>query len=347
MATDSDDRALATVRRILSWLASLVVLLGGLSAPARAEVKEVRVAQQFGVNYLPLIVMRKHGLIEKHAQAAGLGAIKATWAQFGSGAAMNDALLADSLDFASGGVGPLLKIWDRSKGEFDVKGVASLGSMPLYLTTINPNVRSIRDFTKKDKIALPAVRTSIQAILLQMAAAKEFGETNFAQLDDITVSMRHPDALAAMLNRVGDITAHFANSPFQEQALQSTGVRKVLSSYEVLGGPSTLNSLYATAKFRNANPGTYRAVVAALKEAVEMINRDKKVAAQTYVEEERSKLAPDFIHRILLDPEFVVTFTPQGIMKYADFMHRTKGIRNKPASWKDVYFPEIHGEPGN
>jgi NitT/TauT family transport system substrate-binding protein len=241
----------------------------------------------------------------------------------------------------------LLKIWDRSKGEFDVKGVAALGSMPLYLTTINPDVSSIGDFTKKDKIALPAVRTSIQAIVLQMAAAAAFGEANFSQIDDITVSMRHPDAMAAMLNRTGGISAHFANSPFQEQELQSAGVRKVLSSYQVLGGPSTLNSLYTTAKFHDANPGTYRAVFAALKDSIEIINRDKKAAAQTYVGEERSKLAPDFVHKILSDPEFVVTSTPQGIMKYADFMHRTKGIKNRPASWKDVYFPEVHGEAGN
>lgn len=347
MATHSGELAFASMKRALAWLAGLVILWGGLTAPAGAEVKEVRLAQQFGVNYLPLTIMKKYGLIEKRALAAGLGAVKVTWAKFGSGAAMNDALLSDSLDFASGGIGPLLKIWDRSKGEFDVKGVASLGSMPLYLTTINPNVTSIRDFTKKDKIALPGVRTSIQAIVLQMAAAKAFGETNFRQLDDITVSMKHPDAMAAMLNRAGDITAHFANSPFQEQELQSAGVHKVLSSYEVLGGPSTLNSLYATAKFRDANPKTFRAVLAALKEAIEIINRDKSAAARSYVAEERSKLAADFVQHILVDPDFVVTSTPQGIMKYAEFMYRVKEIKNKPASWKDVYFPEIHGEAGN
>lgn len=347
MAERSGKMAFPVVRRVHAWLAGMAVVLGAMSAPVGAEVREVRLAQQFGVNYLPLIVMKRHGLIEKHAQAAGLGAIKASWAQFGSGAAMNDALLSDNLDFASGGVGPLLKIWDRSKGEFDVKGVASLGSMPLYLTTTNPNVTSIRDFTKKDRIALPAVRSSIQAIVLQMAAAKAFGEAKFGQLDDITVSMKHPDAMAAMLNRAGEISAHFANAPFQEQELQGAGVRRVLSSYEVLGGPGTLNSLYTTAKFRNANAATYRVVLAALKEAMEIINRDKKAAAQIYLEEERSKLTADFVYKILSDPEFVVTSTPQGIMKYADFMHRVKGIKNRPASWKDVYFPDIHGETGN
>lgn len=329
------------------WLAGATALWGGGNAGALAEVKEIRLAQQFGVNYLPLIVMKRYRLIEKHAEKAGLGAVKVTWAQFGSGAAMNDALLADNLDFASGGVGPLLKIWDRTRSEFDVKGVASLGSMPLYLNTTNPNVKSIRDFAKKDKIALPAVRVSIQAIVLQMAAARAFGEANFARLDDITVSMKHPDAMAALLSGKTEITAHFANSPFQEAELQNPGMRRVLNSYEVTDGPSTLNSLYTIAKFRERNPQGYRAVVAALKEAVEIINRDKKAAAQVYVEEERSKLSPDFVHKILSSRDFIVTTTPQGIMKYAEFMHRTKSIRNRPASWKDVYFPEIHNEPGS
>lgn len=334
-------------RRTFLWLAGVIALWSGANAGAFAEVTEIRVAQQFGVNYLPLTVMKRHKLIEKHAEKAGLGAVKVTWTQFGSGAAMNDALLAGNLDFASGGVGPLLKIWDRTRGDFDVKGVASLGSMPLYLITANPNVRSVKDFTKKDKIALPAVRVSIQAIVLQMAAAKAFGEANFAQLDDITVSMRHPDAMAALLSGKTEITAHFANSPFQEAELQNPGMRRVLSSYDLTDGPSTLNSLYTIAKFRDRNPKSYGAVLAALKESVEIINRDKKAAAQVYVEEERSKLSPDFIHKILENPEFIVTTTPQGIMKYAEFMHRTKSIRNRPASWKDVYFPEIHNEPGS
>jgi len=317
------------------------------SAPgAQAEPKEIRVAQQFGVNYLPLLVMKKYQLIEKQAEKAGLGAVKVSWTQFGSGSAMNDALLASNLDFASGGVGPLLKIWDKAKGQFDVKGAASLGSMPMYLSTVNPAVKSVKDFTAKDKIALPAVKVSIQAIVLQMASARAFGDAQFDKLDGLTVSMKHPDAMAALLSRTTEVTAHFANSPFQEQELQTAGVHRVLSSYDLLG-PSTLNSLYTTAKFHDSSPRAYAAVLAALKQAMEIINRDKKNAAEVYVAEERSKLTPEFVQKILADPNFVVTSTPQGIMKYAEFMHRVKAMRNMPASWKDVYFAEIHGESGS
>ena len=63
-----------------------------------------------------------------------------------------------------------------------------MNSMPLYLNTNNPNVKSIKDFTSKDKIALPAVKVSIQAVTLQMAAEKEFGEGNQNKLDALTVS---------------------------------------------------------------------------------------------------------------------------------------------------------------
>src|SRR6476469_8188068 len=92
-------------------------------AAARAEVKEVRIAQQFGVAYLPLMAIKKLGLIEKHAQSAGQGAIKVTWTTFSSGADMNTALIAGTLDFASGGVGPVLQIWGRTRGTIDVRGV--------------------------------------------------------------------------------------------------------------------------------------------------------------------------------------------------------------------------------
>jgi NitT/TauT family transport system substrate-binding protein len=101
-------------------------LIAGMTATgARAEVGEVRIAEQFGIAYLPLMMMREKGLVEKHAKKAGLGDIKVTWARFGGGAPMNDALLSGNLDFATGGVGPLLTIWSKTKGGLDVRGAAA------------------------------------------------------------------------------------------------------------------------------------------------------------------------------------------------------------------------------
>jgi NitT/TauT family transport system substrate-binding protein len=136
-------------------LVALVLATAILLPAAHAELAEINVAQQYGIGYLSLMVMEEQKLIEKHAKAAGVE-VKVNWAKFAGGNVMNDALLSGSLQFASGGVGPLITIWARTKGNLDVKAVAALDSMPLYLNTRNPSVKTIKDFTEKDKIALPA-----------------------------------------------------------------------------------------------------------------------------------------------------------------------------------------------
>ena len=331
--------------RFLSLLVACALLSSGARV-ALAEVSEVRVAQQFGVSYLPLMVMRRGKLIEKHAERMGVTPLKVTWRTFGSGADMNVALISQTLDFASGGVAPVLQVWERTKGNLAVKGVAALGSLPLYLNTISAKIRTIRDFTASDRIALPAVKVSIQALLLQMAASKSFGEDEYDSLDPLTVSMNHPQALAALLSGT-EITAHFAAPPFQDQDLKDPRVRRVLNSYDVLGGPATLNSLYAASKFRSDNPRVFAAVLAALREAMLLINSDKIWAAKVYIEEEKSKLDAEFVHAIISNPEVNFTVAPQGFMKFANFMSQTRMISDLPSSWKDVFFPEVHAEAGS
>jgi sulfonate transport system substrate-binding protein len=337
-------------RLFLRWtLLAGAAIAGSLACAPRAalaEVKEISIAHQFGVAYLPLIVMRHQKLIERHAEKRGIAGLEVTWSTFGSGADMNVALISGRLDFGSGGVAPVLQIWDRTRGGLAVKGVASLGSLPLYLNTVNPKVRTIKDFTSADRIALPAVKVSIQALVLQMAAAQTFGEGKQDALDSLTVSMTHPQAFAALLSGT-EITGHFAAAPFQNQELKESRVRRVLSSYEVLGGPSTLNSLYTTTKFRDDNPKVFAAVLAALREAIVLINRDKAWAAGIYSAEEKSKSGPGFVLSIISDPDVKYTATPQGFMKFADFMFKTKRIKEMPSSWKDVFFPELHSEAGS
>src|SRR5438309_11903820 len=156
-------------------VAFIAAVMCALSPLSHAELSEINVAQQYGISYLPLMIMEDQKLIEKHARTLGV-TVTVGWAKFAGGNVMNDALLSDSLQFASGGVGPLVTLWARTRGNLDVKAVGALNSMPLFLNTRNPNVKSIKDFTDKDKIALPAVKVSIQAITLQMAAEKAFGE---------------------------------------------------------------------------------------------------------------------------------------------------------------------------
>ena len=332
-------------RRMLA-LAAAASSLALLAAPAYAELGEIHVSRQYGISYLPLMIMEDQKLIEKHAKAEGVD-VKVDWSKFASGAVMNDALLSGNLQFASGGVAPFTTLWAKTRGNLDVKGVAAINSMPLYLVTNNPKVKTIKDFTDKDKIALPAVKVSIQAVTLQMAAEKAFGPGQEHKLDHLTVSMSHPDAETALLSGRSEITAHLGSPPFQYQELERPGMHKVLSSYDVLGGPATFNVVWTTTKFHDENPKIYAAFMAALDEATATINRDKRAAGETYLRISKDKDSLDDIVKMLNDPAIVYTTTPNNVMKYVDFMYKVGSIKVKPDSWKDMYFDNAHKLPGS
>jgi NitT/TauT family transport system substrate-binding protein len=332
-----------TILRTTLLAAAAAALLGATAA--RAEMSEIKIAQQYGISYLPLMLMEEQKLVEKHAKAAGLD-VKVSWAKFAGGNVMNDALLSGGLQFASGGVGPFVTLWSRTKGNLDVKAVAAINSMPLYLNTRNPNVKTIRDFTDKDRIALPAVKVSIQAVTLQMAAEKAFGDGQQNRLDALTVTMAHPDAQIALLSGASEVTAHFSSPPFQYQQLEKPGIRTVLNSYDVLGGPATFNLVWTTSKFRAENPKLYDAFARALDEVTAQINGDRKAAAEAYLRISKDKDTVADILAMLNDPKIVYTTTPQNVMKYVDFMAKVGSIKVRPESWKDLFFPNVHGLAG-
>ncbi|MCL4767008.1 MAG: ABC transporter substrate-binding protein [Hyphomicrobiaceae bacterium] len=334
-------------RRLRMPAIALAGLLSALASPAHAEVSEVRIAKGFGIGYMPLLVMEHEQLFEKHAKAAGLDS-KATWLRVDGGTTQANLLIGGNLEISSGGLGPLVTIWERTKGTpSEVKGIASINSMPLYLNTINPAVKSLKDFTDNDRIALPVIRSSIQAVVLQMAAEKEFGPGEQNRLDTLTVAMAHPDGTAALLSGRTEVTAHLTAPPFTYQQLKDPKVHRIFSSYDVVGGPHTFNLIWTTVKFRNENPKTFAAFNAALREAMAKINADKKKYAQVYKEIDKSRLELGFIEEIMMLPETRYTAAPERTMKFADFLHKIGTIKQKPASWKDLFFPEAHDLEGS
>src|SRR3954463_8647995 len=260
----------------------VLTLLVGLGA-ARAEPTEIRIAEQYGLAFLPLMIMRDQRIVERQAARVGLDKLEVKWARMGAVSAINDALLSGELDFAAGGVPSLVLLWAKTRGSPGaVKGVAALGDIPNELIVKRPGVKSVRDLGPDDKIAVSAVKISNQAIALQMAAAQQFGFDNWEKLDPLTVSMSHPDAAVALLSGSGAITGHFSSPPFLERELRAPGVHSILSTYDILGGPATLNVIWTRAAFRDAHPKAYKAFTAALEEAMEILNRDKRAAAVTY-----------------------------------------------------------------
>jgi NitT/TauT family transport system substrate-binding protein len=319
-----------------------------LCGSAAAEVSEVRIVKQFGLGFLPLMVMEDQKLVEKHAKAAGLGDVKGNFLTLSNPAAMNDGLLSGQVDVGTNGPPSILTIWSRTRGTAnEIKGMAGMITSPMWLNVNKPEIKSIRDFTEKDKIAVTSVKVSIPAIIMQMAAAKEWGKENYAKMDPLTVSMSHPDAYAAFASK-RDITAHFTSPPFMYRELELPGVRRILSSDDVMGGKTTFSMIYSSSKFHDANPRTYKAVLAAFSDAIDIINKDKKAAAEVYLKisrDTKSTLAD--IQKQLEDQNVTFATTPYNIKKYADFMFDVGSIKHKPASWKDVFFPEVHDLAGS
>jgi ABC-type nitrate/sulfonate/bicarbonate transport system substrate-binding protein len=318
------------------------------AASVAAQTPEIRLARQFSMGYLQFNVMEHQQLIEKHARALGLPEVKVSWVTFNGPAAVNEALLSGSVDIAAGGMPGLLVLWGRTKGTpLEVRGISAMSSQPFLLNTRNPAINTVTDFTAADRIAVPAVKVSIQAIALQMAAAKAFGPANFGKLDSLTVSMAPPDATIALLSGAGEIDAVFSVPPFQQQQLEKPGIRTVLNSYDVLDGSHSFTVAWTSARFREQNPVLYKAMMAAMTEATDIVNRDRRAAVALWIADSHSHLPLDFVDRVVSGPQVRWTMVPENTMKFARFMQTTGMLKTLPGSWQDYFFPEVHALGGS
>jgi NitT/TauT family transport system substrate-binding protein len=329
-------------------IAAAALLAASAAIPARADVSEISVAQQYGVSFLPLMVMERERLVEKNAEKAGLKDFKVNWAKVAGPSVMNDGLISGAIHFAAQGAPSLIILWDKTRNNAQIKGVAAMTTYPLYLISKNPDVKSIKDFGPGDKIAVPSIKISTQAIMLQMAASSVFGEAEWGKLDPLTISLSHPDAVLAITNGTAGVNAHFTSSPFYEQEMKLPGMKLITTNYEVLGGPATAVVITASGKFRDANPIAYKAFYEGLSQAIEIINKDKRAAADLYLDVSKDgKNSVDDILAMIGDKDYAYTLKPQKVFKTAGFMAKVGTIKQAPKSVEDLFFPEVAGLGGD
>jgi len=206
----------------------------------------------------------------------------------------------------------------------------------------------LKDLGEKDRIAVPAAGVGFQSRTLQIETARVFGKDDFRRFDKISVSLPHPEATAALIAGGSEINTHFSSAPFYYQALAANpNIRKLISSYDILGGPATFNVLYTTQKFHDENPKTYKAFYAALVEAAQIIKADKAKAAEIFIRVQKSKLAPELVRKIVEDPENDFTVSPHRSFVYASELEKLGVLKNKASSWKDYFFEEAYAQPGS
>ncbi len=313
-------------------------------APA-AESDTIRIARQPGLVYLQAIIMEENKLVEKHAAALGLSGVKVDWSIITSGGVMTEAILSDSIDVAITGISNLLLVWGKTNGR--IKSIAGMAGVPFRMMTRNPNVKSIKDFGPDDRIAVPTIRASMQAMMMGMALEQAYGPGQHGRLDSNQVQIGHPEAMAALLNPNHEINTHFAIPPFQDIEAKSPLVHSVLVSTDVLGGAATISNCWAKQSFVEANPIKVKAFIAAVDEASDMVAKDPKAAAEIYLKVTKEKITVDELTAIIKQPDAVFSATPLRYMLWADYMHRIGMIKQKPASWKDFTFPILHDRNGS
>jgi NitT/TauT family transport system substrate-binding protein len=313
------------------------------------EVSSIVLVSQHGLPYLPMMVMETLKLVEKHADRLGIASLKPDYKTLGGTQSLIDALLSRQMDFGVTGVPGLATLWDKTSGTpNEIRALSAVQSMPFLLVTNRPTIKTLADFTDQDKIALPAVKVSSQAICLQMAAAKLWGDDQYAKLDAFTISRSHPDAAASVMSKATEINSHYAVAPYYYYELATAGVHSVLKSYDTLGGPGTNGVMLMTKKFRDANPKVTQAVYAALSEAEEFINKNSGQAAQIYIKTTSEKRSSqEEMVKFISDPDNIWTTMPQQTMTFTGFMHKVGTMKRQPASWKDLYMPECHELAGS
>lgn len=328
-------------------LALAAILCAAAAAPARAETAEIRFAQQYGLGYLPIHIVRSQHLIEKHLAALGLPATKVTFAQVGTGSAATDMLLSGNLDMELGGSSILVNLWDKTKGRQGVRGVLALCDTPFYYITVDPRLKSMKDFTPTDRVAVTTVNISLPALFLQMAGNKDLPPDIAAQVPSMEVPMSFPDAYAGMLAGKLEVKTQSTVDPFASALLADARAHLLFTSYQVLGGPHTGGVLFTTARWKDANPKSYQAVYDAFVEAQDFIRDHRDQAATIYQQEEPTSLPAELVRKAVMSSDLQCTAAPHKFQVVADFMKSLGLIRTAPASWKDMFFDNVHDLAGS
>lgn len=330
----------------LVWLLILILICAGCktnntpSPTNNVSATKVTIANQFGLAYAPVQIMKEQKLMEKYLPGA-----QVEWVQLGTGPNIRDLMVTGQVDIGFMGISPFLIGWDKGA---QWKIATASGSQPLALVTYKDNVKTIKDLGSYDKIATPAI-ASIQQMLLSMAAEKELG--NPRALDNQMISLTHPDAATSLVAKK-DVTAHFSSPPYLFQELAVPGIHQVLDGEEAYGGEFTFIFGVATAKFHDSNPPAYAAFIAAFNEAVSFINNHPQEAAAILAPVNNMSEADTY--KSLTWEGTNYCSTPAGIMGLAEFMKSTGYISKVPAHLSEIAFENVeaaigkrYGEPSS
>jgi NitT/TauT family transport system substrate-binding protein len=322
-------------------LAALAVLCA-TAAPVRAQ-DQVKIGIGFGLAFLPVYICQDLKLVEKRAKELHLD-VKASYQRFAGSGPMQDAIASGAIDMGPYGTAPLLAAWEKAKDTpAQILAVSGITTMPLTLVSNRPNVATIAGFQPTDRIAMPSL-TAPQMYLLQMQAEKTFKA--YDKLQDQVVVMSPSEAVTALVDGSGVVTAYFASPPYTQLALRDAKVHRVLGSADVIDGKASFLIMGATRAYIEAHPQMPDAIDKAMDDAARIIRSDPRRAAQIYLTHEPSmSLSAPLIEAVLREIKDEFGSTVYGVQAFADFMGRHGELKTPPKSWKDIVAPALLSSP--
>lgn len=329
--------------KLLTLAAAAALAASTLATTAYAQ--EIRIAQLRQINYLPFTVIEQQGLFEKHAAELGEPDMTAQFITFGNGSATTDALISGNVEFVAVGLTNFAILWERSGG--NVKGVSSVSGIPFPLLTRNPDIQTIEDFGPNDRIAVPTIGVSVQAIMLSIALEKAYGPEGRDRLSEQTVQLSHPDAAQALSNSQHEVNSHFSSAPYYLISLRDPAIHEIFSYSELFEEAVASNILFTTTQQHEANPVASQAMIAALKEAHAFINDNVEEAARLYLEVSGDPITEEEVVAVLTGEGTVFSTNPAGAMPVWEYMHTSGMLQTRPESWQEMFFENVHDQIAN
>lgn len=301
---------------------TVIALLGGGCFGKQEDMRtSVVIADQFGLAYAPIEIMKAKGFLEEELSLAGLD-YEIEWKKLPNTAMMREAMLSNELDFGFVGIPPFLI--GKDKG-MDWRIISGLSESPLGLVG-SSSLRSLDDLAPQDKIILPQPG-SIQHILLSMYAERVYGDAG--KFDDRLVSLSHPDGVTVVQSGETNVL-HFTAPPYLEAELDQSH-RVILDGETCFGGAFTfIVGICPERVYREE--ALYRAFSAALSRSIEFMNQSETAAMeilrQVYTEQELKSLS-----------ELNYTGDVKGLDRFSKFMYEQKIISKlfevEDVVWKD------------